>query len=1498
MKKGIKGFFEILAAITLTVVTVPIIVALLLQMDFVQKKLTNFLSELASEKVGVEVSVGSVKYRVPRTITISDFFVENPHQALDTMLFVDKAEVSISKISIEDLKFAASKAIVSGGMIKIESDSVSVNIKKVVEKLKSKNPRTDIKFGLDIDKIKVDSFIVAYNSNLDRNFEVGVDYDKLHMREMSISVDKFSLLKDSISAKLNELSFVERSGVNISSVKAEQLTLSPSTIAANGASLQINKSTVSLRDISLNFKEWNLSDFVNKVRMTGHIISSNIDMSTVEKFTGKKRNWKTKFRLIGDFDGYVSDLNCNIVSLSFYESSIRSTSLNLKGLPNIQNTIFSLDLGDFITSSSDLAHVANDFTGKIIDLSTLNRVGKITIGGDFNGKMLDFKSNGKISTFAGDVDFTVSNIKKGDEFNIKGNVVGRNINGETLLGVKTLKNANITALVDCYLRGKSTKIDMNGSIDSAVYKDYKYRGIDVKGLFENLQFTGYVGANDPNISFNFNGLIDYNDKLPRYDFDLLVDRINLTALNFNKRDSLSIFSGKVLADGTGTKLDDINGDVVFNGLQYINHIDTVEVGKIEIVAENNGTTKSLTLFSDFAEINISTKQSYKNIVPYFTTTLSKFLPALQNPKERVLKAQNLGLNNDKETKDAYNNYYVATVNVKETNNVASIFLPGLNISEDSKLSLIFNPLLDEFTFNFTSSSIEKENYWAKEINVLTRSVGDSISIFSKASQLNIGSLFLPNMKIIGGVKDDFIDISAGFENTFDNSNALININSNLFKSSDGFTKAISQIKSSYINFSGQRWDLESNNITIDTTQVDINSFSMRSGNESILVDGVVSKSPNDTLSVDVSKLKLGGFSLFTKQLGYNLKGNLNGNAKLYYKDSGRNFLTNFTIEDIFINDYEIPNLSLKSDEFRGNLTKYRLSTPTSDIIDATFNHKEFKFLAKVKIDDIDIKPLEPLLKVIGSDCEGQGSIDITVDNLERPLNINGDVDIKNMAITVDFTNVRYSLSGKGEIKDNIYTLKDAIITDPNGVTAPVTGKLDGNDRYRRVKYNIGINPQNLLCLNTTLENNPLFYGKVWGDGAMDVDGHGNSVTMSIRAKATNNSKFYMPLSDKSTISEADYITFVQPKIDIDSTMNRNLINLKKREKNSIESEFVMDMDVAVGSDTEVQIVIDPTLGDIIKGRGNGEFRVKVIPDRDIFTLNGGYEITSGDYLFTLSNFKLINKYFIIRPGSTISWNGDPLAANLDVTAVYKTKTSLEPLLGTEYKGSVDVDCDLNLYGQLLKPDITLGISTPDVDPETQSLLNSYLNTEEAISKQIFWLLFSNSFYSDASQSGGNVTVGMVGTAGAVTGVEFLSNQINNWISNDKFDLGFNYRPSSETTSDEVELNFSAPLLNDRLLLEAEGNYDFKNNTAHLTENAKTLSGNFSITYLLDESGNLQTKAFSRQIDSFDENQGLQENGVGIYYKESFNNLKDLKDKYIKERKKRQERRKERREDKK
>ena len=323
----------------------------------------------------------------------------------------------------------------------------------------------------------------------------------------------------------------------------------------------------------------------------------------------------------------------------------------------------------------------------------------------------------------------------------------------------------------------------------------------------------------------------------------------------------------------------------------------------------------------------------------------------------------------------------------------------------------------------------------------------------------------------------------------------------------------------------------------------------------------------------------------------------------------------------------------------------------------------------------------------------------------------------------------------------------------------------------------------------------------------------------------------------------------------------------------------IDMPLNVRPNADFQLVIDPTVGDIIKGRGEGTLNLHINPRSNVFEMYGDYTITEGSYLFTLQN--IINKRFIIENGSTIQWTGEPLDARLNINAVYKLKTSLQPLIGTSVSSgggdmnlnrAVPVECIINLSDRLTHPTVTFDVKVPTADAEYQTIIANTLNTQSAIAEQFMFLLVTNSFHSDTSGGGNNLGA----AASAATGFELLSNQLSNWLSTDDYNIVFRYRPKSELSGDEVDFGFSKSLINNRLFVEVEGNYMLDNSQA-VNKQMSNFMGEAYVTWLIDRAGTLKLKGFTQPIDRFDENQGLQETGIGIYYKEDFNNLKDLKE---------------------
>ena len=435
-----------------------------------------------------------------------------------------------------------------------------------------------------------------------------------------------------------------------------------------------------------------------------------------------------------------------------------------------------------------------------------------------------------------------------------------------------------------------------------------------------------------------------------------------------------------------------------------------------------------------------------------------------------------------------------------------------------------------------------------------------------------------------------------------------------------------------------------------------------------------------------------------------------------------------------------------------------------------------------------------------------------------------------------------------------------------------------------ISYSLTMQPRRMLVLNTTENDNDLFYGRVFATGRATVAGDKGSVRMDIVATTDDDSAFFLPLSSKSNVARADFITFETPQQKAD-TLNilerKKLMFERKHKPQAIEGNSMdIDMTLNVRPNADFQLVIDPTVGDIIKGRGEGTLNLHINPRSNVFEMYGDYTITEGSYLFTLQN--IINKRFIIENGSTIQWTGEPLDARLNINAVYKLKTSLQPLIGTSVSSgggdmnlnrAVPVECIINLSDRLTHPTVTFDV---------RRCLRPTPNTRR--SSPIRSTRSRPSPNSSCSCSLPTVSIPTRRAAETTSALRLRPRPVSNCCRTScrtgfrptTTNIVFRYRPKSELSGDEVDFGFSKSLINNRLFVEVEGNYMLDNSQA-VNKQMSNFMGEAYVTWLIDRAGTLKLKGFTQTIDRFDENQGLQETGIGIYYKEDFNNLKDLKE---------------------
>ena len=350
------------------------------------------------------------------------------------------------------------------------------------------------------------------------------------------------------------------------------------------------------------------------------------------------------------------------------------------------------------------------------------------------------------------------------------------------------------------------------------------------------------------------------------------------------------------------------------------------------------------------------------------------------------------------------------------------------------------------------------------------------------------------------------------------------------------------------------------------------------------------------------------------------------------------------------------------------------------------------------------------------------------------------------------------------------------------------------------------------------------------------------------------------------------------------------------------------MNLTITEDAEVNIIFNEKLNDIIRGRGNGDLRI-VFTREGQFDVFGEYLVESGDYLFTA--WGIVAKPFTVRRGGRIVWTGDPINANLDITAEYaglksQLNTFLSEYLTTASEQTIreartrhDVDLTMKLGGTLYSPIVTFDLGFPELQGELRSYADSKLRilrqNESDLNDQVAGLIIFGSFLPSNNPLAGNlVSTSSLAQSGYNTLSEFVSNQLsyllsgflqeafteNGFVSGIDFEIGFS--KSAELIDgqvaldglvpDEIEVHFKPRFQNDR--------WGFDYGTNFVRESPYGISNyvihDFVIEYYLTVDRRLKLRAYGKWDKDEVDFENEQKYGVGINYRKEFGDILDFK----------------------
>lgn len=1472
---------------------IPTTLYIAIQMPAFQTFVGNKVSSVLSDKINGNISVGKISYALFNRLIVKDVLVTG--SVNDTIIHAKKISINLHARSLISGDMKAGKIAVDGAQFNIckvtpvesnlamllkrdttqQGEELAETTKEETEKVPGEWPKS-----LSINKIEIRDFtfraLDTFNITTYRDPRT-IDWSNIVVNDINLSARNLHIGED-VTVQLDDLSFKEGNGLNIKSFSGMirlgdvqeyngQDTITRKEIFIDDMFYDDGYSRLVTDYYSMRFDDFSdFSDYVRKVYMGLDLKEGSfLDFRSLRSYTDELSYFTLNFYLVGETKGTVSNLMTRSLKV---QTKTRQTlldfSAHLSGLPKSSETMASFDIKKCYTTTAEIADIVQSVIDTPLDktgIGSFARGERFYFDGSLNGFFEDFVAFGELGSedmgkFKVDI---ICRNERGVGYELIGFIKSQSFDLGRLLGNSLLGDFTADATVSAVL-GKESSIDIEKiSISELGFNKYNYSNILATGRLANREFDGRVICSDPNLNFMFHGLFALSGKSSNslYKFNLALGHADLHALNFDKREISKI---KLLADAdfTKTQSGDLFGDILVKNFICSLGNDNYDVGNIHLRSNSYKNNYTLQLKSSFARADYAGTAPISSFVSdLLKLTAEHHLSHLFDTKDKEEGLPDIDEN------------YSFRLQTFDMRPVCSFLMPGLYVEDRTSINVRMTSK-DDIKVNINSPLLAYKHNYIRDLDLTLDNRDNIITTRLRSGMLQSGNIKGYDALITAVVKDNSIGLNLGFDNGEEAAtHASLNAKVSFPEPKEKGFSILANFYPSDIVINGENWSLNPSSIKYREKDISVSGFGLSNQDQTIRINGRLSASPEDTLTVRLNRFDLSVANPLL-DVPLDIKGFLTGKAELFglFADN-KGVLLNINGEKISVAGDRLGELSIdtkwdKADKCFDFLVNNRKDELTPLHLAGSYYPNKKSIEGKLSLDKFSLVPLNSVVEGLLSEVSGSLSADIGISGTPDKLALSSSNGVfEDFQFILDYTRVPYIVNGPFSISEKGVLFENTTVADRYGHEGTLTGGLL-YDHFKDMRLNARLNAEHLHGLNTTYSDNDSYYGRAFATGTVRISGPFRKLLLDMNITTGRNSAIHIPLGSSSS-SHTSLLTFVDNTTikslsPYDSLQVMNSVSEKKS-----PFEFAVRMRVNATPDAEVHLEINKALGDVLKTRGSGQLIINAASD--LFDIKGNYNIDEGSYKFVMMG--LASRDFLINPGGTINFTGDVMKSDLNLEAIYRTKASIGTLIAdtTSISTRRTVDCGIGITGKLANPELKFSIDIPDLDPTIKGRVESALSTEDKRLKQLLTLLLSGSFVPDEQSGIVNNTTVLYSNAS-----EIMANQLNNVFRqlNIPLDLGFNYQPG-ENGRDIFDVAVSTQLFNNRVNIN--GNIG---NRQYMTSNQSDLVGDVDMEIKIDRTGRVRLTLFSHSADQYSNYlDQLQRNGVGISYQEEFDDFREL-----------------------
>lgn len=1327
-------------------------------------------------------------------------------------------------------------------------------------------------FSVFIDNLQLADNELKYdNGGLDFARKPELNTDHLHVSNLQLQLDGFSMKDDIYAGTIKRLTATEQCGLEIKQLETQfsysdtainisnLIFTTPSSAIMGNASVRYK----SLAKISTDIGQLGLSVHMNPIRL------APADMRFFSSFTGNDKTLRKltskQILLEADAEGKISDLLIEKLRLQIDKITL-SANGKTQGLPDANQMVANINL--------------KEFSGTIKSLTGLLPAGSIppTLAANesfnVNGKLSANKGNYTTDLYllssAGDMILQAEARQLSDErefdYNLDlssdglelGKILMDTIFGNTAFSVQASGSGISPQTADA-----SAHIDLI----SANYKGYNYESVILDASIKSSVIDAKLNSTDSALDLNLTARYSLDSLNPLIKVNADVRNIDLYALKFSA-DTIK-FKTQLNADLTRADASHINGTINIPSLDLTYGHSNYMFDSISLIAGYSDSLQLLELRTPFLDMDLNGNYEIE-ILPAVAQNLAIDYITVYPPTGTIFKPAFAELKGElryhpvftgfvPDIKAMKNITFSGDINTEKRELLLQVDMPGLVYADYAVDSAHFAINTRNDTLRY---SMELEKLTSPSVNLNKTLLSGKAKDGVIAWQLE---LYNKNDSIRYDLSGDFINDSTKMTLHL-NENQLINSDKWLCNAGNTIEYSPGHIFSDLELSSGtHKLKLQSDagsDLPVDLSLIDfpISTITRIIGTDTTLASGTINGTARlsdlDPLIFNVD-LKIDSLKAFNNNLGQ-------------LKASGGS-----TPEKSYSGKVSIKGASQDAD------------------IDATyFENGDIK--GNLDLKKLDIAVIDPFIKTIIRGLKGTLSGEVAFGgNVSKP-ELKGEILVNELqGHYVDYNTFFRISDEKIQLTNEGIVLQDFNAYDSTGNKATVNGTILTTD-YQNYNYDLKVKTDHFMALNKKSFPEQEIYGPAWISSDLRVSSNNNILMIKGDVKLDDKSELNMEISsiDTNVSNNEGIIVFVDSIESADSAVAQSLKMISSKQASSARLGLAMNLEVTKAS--KLNIYLDKSGGDYLKVSGDANLTINQQPGGEM-AMQGKFMIDNGEYQMMLNQF--LKRKFKVQKDSYIQWTGSPTDADIDITALYAVETKAEAILSGSQttnsgaaKQNLVFEVYLHLKNKLLQPAISFKLDMPVKDQNAfngivYSRIKQINQNESELNKQVMGLLILNSFIPAdplASSGSGGLVLYDYESAARNTAGNIISQQLNSLIGSRikaidvDFDLNSRADYSTGKKSNETDLtvNMSRSMFNDRYTFSVGSTFALEGSNEH-KRNAGGLAGNYAAEYKITRDGRYRLKAYRRDQYETDNSGQVVQTGLNLVLFIDFNKYREF-----------------------